>query len=100
MTPLNDAEIGTLCLTLPLWRIEDGQAAIVRDLVFADFKMAFGFMSEIAAVADQSDHHPEWSNVFNRVHIRLTTHDAGGLSARDVAMAHMIDTVAPKFGGQ
>ena len=67
---------------------------------FADFKAAIAFMSDVAAVADRMDHHPEWSNVYNRVSIRLTTHDANGLTQRDVALAHSIDTAATHNGGK
>ncbi len=62
-----------------------------RRFTFADFGQAFGFMAQVALLAEKADHHPEWSNVWNRVDILLTTHDAGGLSARDVALARQID---------
>ena len=64
-----------------------------RDLKFKDFSEAWGFMARVALLAEQQDHHPEWSNVYNRVAITLTTHDAGGLSARDVKLAHAIDAL-------
>ena len=66
---------------------------MVRELVFADFAQAFGFMVQIAIVAEKSNHHPEWRNVYNRVEITLTTHDVQGLSQRDLALATTIDTV-------
>ena len=79
---------------LPAWSAHDGpREAITRKLVFADFNAAFGFMTRVALLADKHDHHPEWSNVYNRVGITLTTHDAGGLSARDVTMARAIDAL-------
>ncbi|KPF77519.1 pterin-4-alpha-carbinolamine dehydratase [alpha proteobacterium AAP81b] len=68
-----------------------GIDGIEKDYRFADFAAAFGFMARVALLAEKADHHPEWSNVWNRVHIRLTTHDAGGLSARDFALAKAID---------
>lgn len=72
----------------------DARDAIQRRFSFADFSAAFGFMTRVALLAEAADHHPEWSNVYNRVDIVLTTHDAGGLSARDVAMARAIDALA------
>jgi 4a-hydroxytetrahydrobiopterin dehydratase len=66
---------------------------MVRELVFADFAQAFGFMAQIAIAAEKSNHHPEWRNVYNRVEITLTTHDVQGLSQRDLALAQAIDTV-------
>jgi len=79
---------------LPLWTMRGDGLAIERRFRFADFNQAFGFMTRVALLAEQADHHPEWSNVYNRVSITLTTHDAGGLSTRDVAMAKAIDGVA------
>ena len=66
-----------------------------RELSFPDFVRAFGFMSQVALLAEKRDHHPEWSNVYNRVVIDLTTHDAGGLSTRDFELATFIDTLHP-----
>ncbi len=79
---------------LPDWRIEDGGKAILRDLTFDDFKQAFAFMTKVAETADVMDHHPEWSNVYNRVSIRLTTHDSGGITADDVTLARAIDAAS------
>ena len=76
------------------WTPVEGRDAAVRTLKFADFNEAFGFMTRVALQADKVDHHPEWFNVYNRVEITLTTHDAGGLSERDVALAAFIDAVA------
>jgi 4a-hydroxytetrahydrobiopterin dehydratase len=75
----------------PKWTLRSDGHAIERDFKFADFNQAFGFMTRVALLADKLDHHPEWSNVYNRVHITLTTHDADGLSARDAVMAGAID---------
>ena len=76
---------------LPLWAAHDGdRPAITRRLAFADFNAAFGFMTRVALYADKADHHPEWFNVYNRVEITLTTHDAGGVSARDAAVVEWI----------
>ena len=76
------------------WSEVEGRDAIQRTLTFSDFNEAFGFMTRVAIKADQADHHPEWFNVYNRVEITLSTHDADGLSARDVALAKFIDGIA------
>lgn len=73
------------------WDYDDGRDAITRQFLFADFSEAFAFMARVALLAETQDHHPEWSNVWNRVDILLTTHDAGGLSERDVRLARSID---------
>lgn len=73
------------------WEYDDARDAISRRFLFDDFSAAFAFMTRIALLAEKADHHPEWSNVWNRVDILLTTHDAGGLSARDIAMAKAIE---------
>ncbi len=79
---------------LPKWQLARDGMAIERELKFADFNEAFGFMARVALLAEKADHHPEWFNVYNRVEITLTTHDAGGLSRRDVDMARAIDALA------
>ena len=86
---LDEAAIAAALPGVPGWeRRGDG---IERRYVFADFTAAFAFMTRVALLAEKADHHPEWSNVWNRVDIRLTTHDAGGLSVRDFALAKAID---------
>lgn len=90
---LTVTERAALPAALPLWRMVPGRDAIVRDFAFADFSSAWGFMARVALLAEKHDHHPEWSNVWNRVSIILSTHDAGGLSARDVALAQAIDAL-------
>ena len=87
--PLNPAELASLATTLPNWQLVAGK--LHRDLVFADFVEAFGFMTKVALIAEAMDHHPEWSNVWNRVSIDLVTHDTGGLSNLDVELAQRID---------
>ena len=77
------------------WRMVEGRDAITRAFRFKDFSAAWGFMSRVALLAEAQDHHPEWFNVYNRVEITLTTHDAGGLSERDVKLAHAIDALLP-----
>lgn len=79
--------------TLPGWRVLPGRDAIQRAFRFRDFAEAWGFLSRVALLAERHDHHPEWSNVWSRVEITLTTHDAGGLSDRDVALARAIDAI-------
>lgn len=76
------------------WTVEAGGKAITREFKFADFSEAFGFMTRAAIAAEKMDHHPEWSNVYNRVNVRLTTHDAGGLTDKDVALAQAMDHFA------
>ena len=78
---------------LPRWRGAADRDAIVRDFRFADFSAAWGFMSRVALLAEAQDHHPEWSNAYGRVTILLTTHDAAGLSGRDVCLAAAIDVI-------
>ena len=96
---LNDAERAALFIAAPAWAYQPAGAGegadegVERVFRFADFSAAFAFMTRVAMLAEVHDHHPEWSNVYNRVTIRLTTHDAGGLSARDAAMAAAIDAL-------
>ncbi|WP_454797642.1 4a-hydroxytetrahydrobiopterin dehydratase [Novosphingobium lindaniclasticum] len=92
---LTDAELREALAGLPAWHLREDGLAIVRKLKFADFNEAFGFMTRVAIQADKADHHPEWFNVYNRVEITLTTHDAAGLSRRDVELARFIDAAAP-----
>lgn len=75
------------------WDFDEARDAITRQFLFEDFSEAFAFMTRVALLAEVQDHHPEWSNVWNRVTILLTTHDAGGLSVRDVRMAEAIDAL-------
>ena len=88
---LDDAERAALFARFPEWTHEPVRDGITRRFRFDDFAQAFGFMASVAIIAEKMDHHPEWSNVYNRVTIALTTHDADGLSARDAAMAAAID---------
>ena len=77
------------------WRIADGaRDAIEKSFRFSDFNAAFGFMTRVALMADKLDHHPEWSNVYNRVEVLLTTHDADGVTGLDVALAKFMDEAA------
>jgi 4a-hydroxytetrahydrobiopterin dehydratase len=76
------------------WTAAPNRDAIVKQFKFADFNAAFGFMTRVALAAEKLDHHPEWSNVYGRVDIALTTHSAGGVSEMDVTLARLIDAVA------
>ena len=87
---LTDDEISAGMASLPDWTLTPTSCAIERSFRFANFVEAFGFMSRIALLAERADHHPEWSNVYNRVDVRLTTHDCRGLSKRDLALAKEI----------
>ena len=87
-------QIEALTSDLPLWQREG--VRLQREFCFQDFSEAFGFMSRVALAAEQLGHHPEWSNVWNRVSIALTTHDTGGLSDLDVALARRIDALITK----
>ena len=90
---LSEAGRAALARDLPDWTMVDGRDAITRTFRFADFNAAWGFMARVALLAEKQDHHPEWFNVWNRVEITLSTHDAGGLSARDVTLATAIDAL-------
>lgn len=79
------------------WRAAEGRDALIREFRFKDFNAAFGFMTRVALYAEKQDHHPEWSNVYNRVTITLATHDSGGVTDKDVALAHFIDSAAAHF---
>lgn len=79
------------------WRAADGRDAIVKEYRFKDFNTAFGFMSRVALHAEKADHHPEWTNVYNRVTVTLSTHDSGGVTDKDVALAHFMDEAAAKL---
>ncbi len=91
---LDPAARDALLAELAGWRLADGREAIEKRFTFQDFNEAFGFMARVALMADKIDHHPEWSNVYNRVDILLTTHDCDGLSERDAALARFIETAA------
>ena len=91
---LTDEELQAALDGLPAWSLEDGK--LYREFEFANFIEAFSFMSAVALCAERSNHHPEWFNVYNRVRVWLTTHDAGGLTQRDTDLASEIDALAPR----
>ena len=88
---LTEAERAEALAALPEWSLQADGLAIERTFKFKDFSQAWAFMNRVALLAEKHDHHPEWSNVYNRVAITLSTHDAGGLSDRDTRMAQAID---------
>ena len=90
---LTDAERAGIAQTLPGWSLVEGREAIERSFKFRDFSEAWGFMNRVALLAESQNHHPEWSNVWNRVRIELSTHDAGGLTGNDVKLARAIDAL-------
>jgi 4a-hydroxytetrahydrobiopterin dehydratase len=95
ITRLESDELKAACATCPDWHYEPAKGgSLRRDFVFKDFSQAFAFMARVALLAEKFDHHPEWSNVYNKVSIVLTTHDASGLSARDIQMACAIDQLS------
>lgn len=86
---LSEAEVRERLADVPEWKVEGDK--IRRELKFSNFVTAFGFMTRVALLAEKADHHPEWFNVYNKVRIELTTHDAKGLSERDFELAKQID---------
>lgn len=97
MNPLSPQDLPAALALVPLWRYNPERGGqLQRSLVFADFVQAFGFMAQVALLAERMNHHPEWRNVYNRVDISLSTHDAGGLSELDIALAQAIDRLAPE----
>jgi 4a-hydroxytetrahydrobiopterin dehydratase len=87
---LTETEVSALLAEFPDWALRADGKALTRSFTFGDFNEAFGFMTRVALYADKADHHPEWFNVYNRVEMTLTTHDADGLSERDAAMVRWI----------
>lgn len=92
-TPLDASAVTRALGTVPDWHHDAAEASIHRDCTFADFSQAFGFMARVALLAETADHHPDWRNVYNRVSITLSTHDAGGLTEKDFALARQIDAL-------
>jgi 4a-hydroxytetrahydrobiopterin dehydratase len=88
---LDESERAAALDRLGDWDYDEARDALTRSFLFADFSEAFAFMTRVALLAEKFDHHPEWSNVWNRVDMLLTTHDAGGLSERDVRMAEAVE---------
>lgn len=93
--PLDSTELQGGLARLPEWRVENGK--LVREFRFRDFADAFAFMTACALRIHALDHHPEWSNVYSRVRVELVTHDAGGITARDVELAGVMEETASRF---
>ena len=91
---LSDEEREAALANLPGWRWDEAAGAIRRSFRFADFPAAFGFMTQVAMAAEKADHHPDWSNSWNRVDVALSTHSAGGLTALDIEMARTMNRLA------
>jgi 4a-hydroxytetrahydrobiopterin dehydratase len=91
---LSTADRAAALGSLAQWREVEGRNAISRRFVFADFNQAFGWMTRVALVAEKLDHHPEWSNVYKTVDVTLTTHDAGGVTRLDIALASAMERLA------
>ena len=94
---LSDEERAEALETLPGWRYDEAARAIGRDFGFADFGEAFAFMTRVAIAAEKADHHPDWSNSWNKVAVALSTHSAGGVTARDIDLAKAMDGFAARL---
>lgn len=95
MQKLSGAELDAALAGLPGWTIDDGK--LHREYKFPDFIHAFGFMTTAALAIEKMNHHPEWFNVYNRVSVHLTTHDAGGITSKDIQLAKLLDETANKL---
>lgn len=93
-TPLGQADREAALQDLPGWRYDSHAAAIRRHFLFADFADAFAFMARVALAAEKLDHHPDWSNAWNKVDVALSTHSAGGVTALDLELARLCDAAA------
>ena len=97
---LTDERRRAALAVLTEWQPVAGREAITRSFQFKDFNAAFGFMARVALTAEKLDHHPEWFNVWNRVDVTLSTHDAGGLTERDIQLATAMDAFAQASGSR
>ena len=93
--PLSETELAAALVGLPAWKLQNGK--LHREYKFPDFAHAFGFMATAVPRIEKRDHHPEWSNVYNRVTVDLTTHDAGGITVHDVELAKLLEEIAQKL---
>ena len=91
---LSDEDRAAALAALPHWRYDGAARAIGRDFRFADFSAAFAFMTRVALAAEKADHHPDWSNSWNKVAVALSTHSAGGVTAKDFALAREMESFA------
>ena len=97
MAKLNDTELEAALEALPGWSLVNGK--MHREYAFADFVHAFGFMATSAIAIEAMEHHPEWSNVWNKVTVDLTTHDLGGITSKDILLANKLEAIAQKLLG-
>lgn len=97
MNRLDDGQLATLATLVPGWQHERLRDSIRREFVFVDFVQAFAFMTQVALMAEKRDHHPEWTNVYNTVVVTLTTHDAGGLTEKDISLAQYMNAAFARF---
>lgn len=95
MTKLTDGEIAAGLVPLPAWKVLN--AKLHREYKFPDFAHAFGFMATAAPLIEKMNHHPEWANVYNRVTVDLSTHDAGGITKKDLDLAALLEGIAKKL---
>jgi 4a-hydroxytetrahydrobiopterin dehydratase len=100
MAKLTIEELKTALKRLPDWKLADNREAITRKFQFVDFDAAFSFMTRVALKAAAMDHHPEWFNVYNKVDVQLATHDAGGVTAKDIELATAMDGYAVLSGSR
>jgi 4a-hydroxytetrahydrobiopterin dehydratase len=100
MAKLTIEELKTALKRLPDWQLAKDREAIARSFKFSDFDAAFSFMSRVALKAAAMDHHPEWFNVYNKVDVTLATHDAGGVTQKDIDLAAAMDGYAAMSGGR
>jgi len=94
MKKLEGNELKQAQAALPDWRAVEGRDALAKSFAFKNFNQAFGFMARVALLAEKMDHHPEWFNVYNRVDVTLSTHDAGGVTENDIKMAEAMEAYA------
>jgi len=97
MAMLSDVNRDAALAGLPHWSYDSERRAIARSFRFADFGTAFAFMTQVALAAEKADHHPDWTNVWNRVDVLLSTHSAGGVTAKDIALAAEMDRFAAQL---
>ncbi len=98
---LAEPQLSTQLAALPEWRFDAQRGGVIeREFRFRDFAQAFGFMAQVALLAERRNHHPEWFNVYNRVRVVLTTHDDGGLTMKDVELARAMNQVAAALAAQ
>lgn len=94
MSLLNEAELSNALDELNDWRVDESRPALCKNFQFKNFNVAFRFMTGVALYAEKADHHPEWKNVWNKVDVTLTTHDAGGITKKDIQLAKFMDKLA------